>query len=242
MKIRIALYIAAASLFMPFSAGAETVIEEVVVTAQKREQGLQEVPLAVTVLQSETIDSAYAKNIEDLQALVPSLSFRKGNTNRNSALTVRGIGTISFSVAAEPSVSTVVDGVVLGRSGQAFTDLYDLERVEVLRGPQGTLFGKNASAGVLNITTKRPTDEFSAYLDTSFFQDNELRLKGKISGSLGENARGSLTIARSEFDGYLTNTFNNKEVGGYDHEGFRGMLEYDVADEIDNLCFCIFKK
>ena len=232
MKMRIALYVAAISLCLPFSASAETVIEEVVVTAQKREQGLQEVPLAVTVLQSETIDSAFAKNIEDLQALVPSLSFRKGNTNRNSALTVRGIGTISFSVAAEPSVSTVVDGVVLGRSGQAFTDLYDLERVEVLRGPQGTLFGKNASAGVLNITTKRPTDEFSAYLDTSFFQDNEMRLKGKVSGALGENARGSLTIARSEFDGYLTNTFNNQETGGYDHEGFRGMLEYDVADDL----------
>ena len=218
--------------FIVFPAQAESVIEEIVVTAQKREQGLQEVPIAVTVLQSETIDSAFAKNIEDLQALVPSVSFRKGNTNRNSALTVRGIGTISFSIAAEPSVSTVVDGVVMGRSGQAFAELYDLERVEVLRGPQGTLFGKNASAGVLNITTQRPTDEFSAYIDTSFFQDNELRIKGKISGPLTDRARGSLNIVRSEFDGFITNTFNNKEVNGYDREGFRGMLEYDVADDL----------
>lgn len=235
MNWRVTFYLIVAGFFLPYTAQAETVIEEVVVTAQKREQGLQEVPIAVTVLQSETIDSAFAKNIEDLQALVPSLSFRKGNTNRNSALTVRGIGTISFSVAAEPSVSTVVDGVVLGRSGQAFADLYDLERIEVLRGPQGTLFGKNASAGVLNITTKRPTDEFSAYIDTSFFQDNEFRLKGRISGPLGENARGSLNLVRSEFDGYLTNVFNNKEVGGYEHEGFRGMLEYDVADDLTML-------
>ncbi len=214
------------------TAAAESVIEEIVVTAQKREQGLQEVPLAVSVLQSETVDAAFGNNIEQLQALVPSVSFRKGTTIRNSALTVRGIGTISFSVAAEPSVSTVVDGVVLGRSGQAFTDLYDIERIEVLRGPQGTLFGKNASAGVVNITTKRPTDTFEGYVDTSFFQDNEFRLRGKVSGPLGENARGSLNIIRSEFDGYISNVFNNKETNGYDRQGFRAMLEYDVADDL----------
>jgi len=121
-------------------------LEEVIVTAQKREQSVQDVPLAVTVLDAEQIGSAFAVGFEDLQKLVPSVSFTKGSTNRNSAVVVRGIGTISFSTAAEPSVSTVVDGVVLGRSGQAFTDLYDLERLEVLRGPQGTLFGKNASA------------------------------------------------------------------------------------------------
>ena len=213
---------------------AET-IEEIVVTAQKREQSLQEVPIAVSVLQSDTIEAAYANGIEELQALVPSVSFRKGNTTRNSALTVRGIGTISFSIAAEPSVSTVVDGVVLGRSGQAFGDLYDLERIEVLRGPQGTLFGKNASAGVLNITTQRPTDEFEAYVDGSFFQDNEYRLKARVAGSLGERARGSLTAFRSEFDGYITNVLTNRETNGYDRYGFRGMLEYDIADDLEVL-------
>ncbi|MFQ3190773.1 MAG: iron complex outermembrane receptor protein, partial [Paraglaciecola sp.] len=134
--------------------------ETITVTAQKRVENLNEVPIAVSVLREDQINSAFSANIEGLQALVPSVSFRKGNTTRNSAITIRGVGTISFSVAAEPSVSTVVDGVVLGRSGQAFVDLYDLERIEVLRGPQGTLFGKNASAGVVNITTKRPSDEF----------------------------------------------------------------------------------
>ena len=222
-----------ASLGLP--SYAESAIEEIVVTAQKREQTLQEVPIAVTVLQSETIDAAYSNGIEELQGLVPSLSFRKGNTTRNSALTVRGIGTISFSIAAEPSVSTVVDGVVLGRSGQAFGDLYDLERVEVLRGPQGTLFGKNASAGVLNLTTQRPTETFEAYVDGSFFQDNEYRLKGKVSGPLGERARGSLTAFQSEFDGYITNVLTNRETNGYDRNGFRGMLEYDVADDLSVL-------
>ena len=94
---------------------ASAQIEEITVTATKREQNVQDVPLAVTVLSSETIDNAHAVGFESLQALIPSVSYRKGNTTRNSAITVRGIGTISFSTAAEPSVATVVDGVVLGR-------------------------------------------------------------------------------------------------------------------------------
>ncbi len=122
---------------------AQSIIEEVVVTAQKREENISDVPVAVSVLGRQQIESSFTSNLEELQALVPSVNFRTGNTTRNSALTIRGFGTISFSVGAEPSVSTVVDNVVLGRSGQAFGDLYDLERVEVLRGPKGTLFGKN---------------------------------------------------------------------------------------------------
>jgi iron complex outermembrane receptor protein len=210
-------------------------LEEVVVTAQKREEKLSDVPIAVTALTSEQIGAAFANNIEDLQSMVPSVSYRKGNTTRNSALTVRGIGTISFSIAAEPSVSTVVDGVVLGRSGQAFGDLYDLERVEVLRGPQGTLFGKNASAGVVNMTTKRPTEEFTGSVEAQLFQDNEYSLKASISGPLSDTARGSLTILDKQFDGYVKNVFNNQMTNGYDRSGMRGMLEFDVSDDTSML-------
>ncbi len=210
-------------------------LEEIVVTAQKRAQSVQDVPLAVTVLDTGKIEAAHANGFEDLQQLIPSVSFRKGNTNRNSTAVVRGIGTISFSIAAEPSVSTVVDGVVLGRSGQAFTDLYDLARLEVLRGPQGTLFGKNASAGVINMTTKRPTEELSGSVDLSFFEDNETRLKGSVSGALSDNVRASLTAFSGDFDGYITNTFNGETINGYDRQGFRGMLEWDVSDTVNVL-------
>lgn len=208
------------------------VIEEITVTAQKREESLSDVPVALTVLSADQIEASFSRNIEDLQALVPAVSFRTGNTTRNSALTVRGIGTISFSIGAEPSVSTVVDGVVLGRSGQAFADLYDLERVEVLRGPQGTLFGKNASAGVVNITTRRPTETFSAQVSGTFYQDNEYITRGRVSGPLGEGGdlRGSLTVVQSQFDGYIQNVFNNETVNGYDKKGVRAMLDYDISD------------
>ena len=230
----------AASILVPFialglSMPVSAQIEEIVVTATKREENVQDVPVAVSVLSSETIESSYSVGLEGLQALVPSVSFRKGNTTRNSTVTVRGIGTISFSTAAEPSVATVVDGVVLGRSGQAFGDLYDIERLEVLRGPQGTLFGKNASAGVVNITTKRPSDEFEGVLDLSFFQDNETRLKGRVSGPLGDNARGSLTLFKGEFDGYIRNVFTNETTSGYDREGIRAMLEFEPSDNVSML-------
>lgn len=182
--------------------------ETIQVTAQKRVERVSDIPVAVTVLNSDQIDSTFQANFEGLQALAPSVSFRKGTTTRNSAVTVRGIGTISFSVAAEPSVSTVVDGVVLGRSGQAFTDLYDLERIEVLRGPQGTLFGKNASAGVINITTKRPTGATEGMIEATVFQDNEYRLRGKIQGEISDTAAGSLVFTKSEFDGNLRNVIH----------------------------------
>lgn len=210
-------------------------LEEVVVTAQKRQEKLSDVPVAVTALTADQIEAAYANNIEGLQAMVPSVSFRKGNTTRNSALTIRGIGTISFSIAAEPSVSTVVDGVVLGRSGQAFGDLYDLERVEVLRGPQGTLFGKNASAGVVNMVTKRPTEEFSGYVEAQIFQDNEYQLKASVSGPISDKARGSLTVLDKQFDGYIRNVYNNEMTNGYDRSAVRGMLEFDAADDLSML-------
>lgn len=218
-----------------YSQAQSMVIEEIIVTAQKREQSVQDVPIAVSVLSSEKIESAHAVGLEGLQQLIPSVSFRKGNTNRNSTVVVRGIGTISFSTAAEPSVSTVVDGVVMGRSGQAFTDLYDLERIEVLRGPQGTLFGKNASAGVVNMTTKRPSEELTGSVDVSVFEDSEFRLKGRIAGPLSENTRASLTVFDGSFDGYITNTFTGDDTNGYDRSGFRGMLEWNASDNVDVL-------
>jgi len=223
--------IIALGLSMPVSAQ----IEEIVVTATKREENVQDVPVAVSVLSAETIANSHAVGMEGLQSLIPSVSFRKGNTTRNSTVTVRGIGTISFSTAAEPSVATVVDGVVLGRSGQAFGDLYDIERLEVLRGPQGTLFGKNASAGVVNITTKRPSDELEGTVDLSFFQDNETRIKGRVSGPFSDNARGSLTLFKGDFDGYIRNVYTNEMTSGYDRSGVRAMLEYEPTDTVSVL-------
>jgi len=210
-------------------------LEEITVTAQKRTQTLLDVPVAVTVLDSQAIDNTFSQSLESIQQLAPSVNFRKGNTTRNSALTVRGIGTISFSTAAEPSVSTVVDGVVLGRSGQAFTQLYDVEQIEILRGPQGTLFGKNASAGVVNITTKRPGYEVRGMVEATAFNDEEYTTIARIEGGITDSVAASLTVLDSQYEGNLTNVHTNETVNGHDKEGFRIMVNAEASPNTEVL-------
>ncbi len=204
-------------------------IEEIVVTAQKVSQNLQDVPISISAVTGTALEQAGVKSLEDIATLVPSVSFRKGTTNANSAIVMRGVGTITFSVAAEPSVATVVDGVVLSRSGQSFLDLVDLDRVEVLRGPQGTLFGKNASAGLINIVSKGGTDSFEAEASVSGTTDEEYRGRVSLSGPIAENLSGRITGYYGNFDGNLTNVFGggNNTVNGYEHYGVRGIVDYD---------------
>jgi len=204
-------------------------LDEIVVTAQKRTQRLQDVPIAVSVVGGALAEAAGGFNVEALRTLVPSLNLRKTNTSLNQSLFLRGVGTINFAIAAQPSVATVVDGVVLSSAGEAFGDLYDLERIEVLRGPQGTLFGKNASAGVVNIISKRPGDEMGGYVDVSWFEDNELRVKAAIDLPLSENIRSRTTMSFGEFDGYIDNlstTAAGGNLNGYDRRGLRTMWEF----------------
>jgi iron complex outermembrane recepter protein len=118
---------------------------EIVVTAQKRSESLHSVPVAVSVVSGAALSAAARPSLETAAQLVPALNFQKSGTTLNQTIYLRGVGTATFSIAGEPSVSTVVDGVVYARSGEAFSDLVDIAQLEVLRGPQGTLFGKNAS-------------------------------------------------------------------------------------------------
>ncbi len=204
-------------------------IAEIVVTAQKVAETVDDVPNAITAITSERLETTGVTSLEGLTQLVPSVSFRKGTTSANSAIVMRGVGTITFSIAAEPSVSTVVDGVVLSRSGQAFMDLVDAERLEVLRGPQGTLFGKNASAGLVNIVSKGGTDTLQAEARLEAFDDDEYRLRGAISGPLAENLTGRITAFYGSYDGNITNINGGRRnrINGYEHYGARGILDYN---------------
>lgn len=204
-------------------------IKEILVTAQKVAENVQDVPIAVTALSSERLEQTGTTSLEGITRLVPSVTFRKGTTSANSAIVMRGVGTISFSIAAEPSVSTVVDGVVLSRSGQAFMDLVDAERLEVLRGPQGTLFGKNASAGLVNIVSKGGTETFEAEGRAEWFEGDEYRFKSSLSGPLGENLSARMTGFYGTYDGNITNINGGSEeqINGYEHYGARGIVDYD---------------
>ena len=207
-------------------------LAEIVVTAQKREENLQVVPLAISVIGSEQLDRAGSLTLESAQYMVPSLNFRKSGTTLNQALFLRGVGTINFSIAAEPSVAAVLDGVVLSRAGEGFTDLFDVERIEVLRGPQGTLFGKNASAGVVSIVTKRPTSEFAGTVEATVAEGGEYRGRATINLPLGDSVRSRFTGFYGEYDGNIRNLTTGNDVNGYKHYGVRGVIEADLGEAI----------
>lgn len=208
-------------------------VENITVTATRRPQPLQKVPVAVTVLDGDELAEQNRNSLSAIAQEVPSLNFRTNGSSKDTALFVRGVGTISTSPGAEPTVSTVIDGVVLSRPGQATLDLLDVDQIEVLRGPQGTLFGKNASAGVISVVTKAPATEREAFVEASWFSGgNEKRLRGGISGSINEKLRGSLNVAWADYDGNVTNVANGKKRNGYDHEGLRGKLEYTPNTDV----------
>src|SRR5271163_4034754 len=150
-------------------------LQEIVVTAEKRTENLQEVPIAVTVVSGDQFTKANVSSFASLAGFAPSMTVTAGDQPANSAVIIRGVGTFAFSIAAEPSVLVVVDDVAVGYQAQAFTDLVDLDRIEVLNGPQSTLFGKSASAGVVNVTTKDPTSEFTVFGDVKATNDHEQR-------------------------------------------------------------------
>lgn len=206
--------------------------EDVTVSVRRRAEPLQKVPVATSVY---TASQARRDNVHDLQGIfefIPSANFRTSASSKDRAVFVRGIGTISTSPGVEPSVSTVIDGVVMARPGMATTDIIGLDHLEVMRGPQGTLFGKNASAGAVNIQTSKPTADFHAYLEGSYFSGNEYRLTGGVSGTLVP----SKLIANADFlvggfDGNVTNIANNTMVNGYEHRGVRTKFLWTPDEE-----------
>jgi iron complex outermembrane recepter protein len=205
--------------------------DDIIVTANRVEQNLQDVPIAVSAVSGDQLVNAGVNGLDGIGDLVPSVTFRKGTTSANSAIVMRGVGTISFSVAAEPSVSTVVDGVVLSRSGQAFMDLVDIERLEVLRGPQGTLFGKNASAGLVNIISRGGSDTFEMDASAEYYEGDEYRLRTSIAGPLSGNLTGRITGFYGSYDGNIRNINPavNRDVNGYEHYGVRAILDLDAG-------------
>ncbi|MNF61279.1 TonB-dependent receptor [Pseudomonas sp. Irchel s3f7] len=212
---------------------SEPTLTSVTVTATRREESLQKIPVAVSVVDGEQLERDNRNSVSSIVQQVPSLNFRTGASNKDTSLFVRGVGTISTSPGVEPTVATVIDGVVYARPGQTTLDLLDLERIEVLRGPQGTLFGKNASAGVLNIISRAPTAETQGYIDQSNYSGNESRTRFGLGGSLiPDTLKGSITTLFGSYDGNVDNEHNGQEVNGYNHKGARGKLEFTPNDDL----------
>ncbi|MGB3928547.1 MAG: TonB-dependent receptor [Sphingobium sp.] len=198
---------------------------EIVVTARFRAESIQDVPIAITALKGDALTAKNLNNLQDIAQIVPTVDFRAGASNKDRTVFIRGVGTITTSPGVEPSVSTVVDGVVLTRPGQSTLDLVDIDRIEVLRGPHGTLFGKNASAGVINIVSKTPTNDFHLSAQASYFEGDEYRFRAGASGALVEDKLlFSVTGLVAGFDGNVKNLTTGNDVNGYKRRGGRAKL------------------
>ncbi len=231
------LYLSIAAIGLGFNASPSmAALEEIIVSAQKRAQSLQDVPVAVSTVSADTMEKLAIVDAGDITLLTPSLNFESADEARLFNFSIRGIGTRSFSIGVEPSVSTVIDGVVYTRIGSAFDTLGDLEQVEVLSGPQGTLFGKNSSAGVVNITSKKPNmNEFEGRFDTTLASDNEHQVGLSLTGPLSENLGYRLYMFDRGMDGNAKNVFDGTDENGLDARGARGKILWDATSDLSLL-------
>lgn len=215
----------------PAAAQSSDAIETVVVTAEKRAQNVQEVGLSITAFSGDQLENRGIASMTDLAAFVPNLSIVQSSTNRTSQVQIRGIGSSGNNPGIEPSVGIFMDGVYVPASGSIQQSLLDVATVEVLRGPQGTLYGRNTAVGAVNINTRKPTDAFEAMIQAGFGNYGQRKFAGYIGGGLIDDVAGRLSVWSENLDGYEKSTFLNTSINGTDQFGGRGRLLWTPTEK-----------
>ena len=211
-------------------AGEEDVGNEIIVTASKRAQTLQDTPIAVSVTTAAVIERAQVRDLNDLQTLVPSLRVSTLQSSASTNFIIRGFGNGANNVGIEGSVGVFIDGVYRSRSAAAIGDLPNLQRVEVLRGPQSTLFGKNASAGVISIVTQEPQFDFGGSAELSYGNFNAIIAKADVTGPISDKIAFRIAGNYNKRDGYATNLVNGDEQNERNRWGVRADLLFEPSD------------
>lgn len=210
---------------------AKMTIPEVVITIQSQRQALEQVPIAMTVVDATTLAQTHAETLSAMQQLVPNFSI--ATPSGDSAITIRGIGGGGRNVGFDPRVGVYLDGVYIGQSQALNLSLFDIERVEVLRGPQGYLFGRNTVAGAVNITTKPPSDQFEAYIKTSYASYNTFENAASVSGPISETTQGKLSLDYTSRNGFSQNLYNNDRLDNLNRLATRGQLSFQPSDRLN---------
>ena len=210
-------------------------VDELVVTAQKRVQNLQDVPIVVTAVNAQQLQDAGVRDIKDLTVLTPGLTVTTTGSNTSTTARIRGIGTVGDNVGLESSVGVVIDGVYRPRNGVAFSDLGDMERIEVLKGPQGTLFGKNTSAGVINNITKRPSFSLGANSEITVGNFDTVGAALSLTGPIyGDKVAGRIYLAGRSRSGFYENAGNSPHsTNDQDFYTARGQLLLQPTESFD---------
>ena len=216
----------ALSLSMPVM-GAE--IEELIVTAQHREQNVQDVPITVTAIGGEELFKADIHDAATIALHVPGLSYTEFAAGQ-ALLSMRGISSIDDGAGLDNSVGLFLDGVFIGRLASINFDMFDLERIEVLKGPQGTLFGRNSIGGAISVVTRKPSQEFDGRVGVTVGNHGTQRYQGFVTGSLGENLAGKISVNHREHDGFVRNVLLNTELQDENQTSLRGQLLFTRDD------------
>ena len=217
---------------------AHAAIDEIIVTANKREQSLQDIPLTVSVTSGETIQQSSIVDLIDLQSAVPSLRVNQLQSSAQTNFTIRGFGNGANNPGIEPAVSVVIDGVSRSRSASSLSDLPTIERVEVLSGPQSTLFGKNASAGVISVTTMLPEQEFGGMVEATAGNYGTQIVKGTVTGGISDTLSYRLSGSTNQSDGTATNLGtspgpeDDTGVNNRDRNALRGQLLWEPSEDL----------
>ena len=204
----------------------------IIVTATKREQTLQEIPISVSVTTGETLEAAQIRDVLDLQTVTPSLRVSQLQTSSASTFIIRGFGNGDNNFGIEPSVGVFIDGVFRSRSAAALSDLPNVQRIEVLNGPQSTLFGKNASAGVISVITREPQFEFGGSVEASYGNFNAVVLKADVTGPITENIAFSVDGSYNRRDGYATIVNLDEEQNDRNRWSARGQLLIEATPDL----------
>ena len=207
--------------------------QDIVVTAQKREERVQDIPLAVQVLGGEALEAQGIREFSELTRAAPSLLIRPAEHPVNASVSIRGIGTFAFSPSVEPSVAVQIDDVPVQFLARAFADLSDIERIEVLRGPQSTLYGRAASAGLLNIITQGPSSRLTGRIGGLVTTDDEFGFNGALSGPITPTLGFRVSANYNRFDGNVRNLFNGDKINGREIFSTRGKLVWDPTSNLN---------
>lgn len=219
-----ALLLAPTSALVPSAVHAQNVIEEILVTARKRTENLQEVPAAVSAYGTEELRDRGVDNITEVARLTPNITINETSGLIGGAIQVfiRGIGN---DPGFDQGVGIYVDDVYLNRTSGALLDVYDVERIEVLKGPQGNLYGRNTIGGALKYVSREPDNETRARIEGKLGEDSLRKVRASLSGALVEDSLfASFAISKTDHDGYQTNLYDGSEFAGADRLAMRGTL------------------
>lgn len=225
------LVIGSASSSLVWSQAAPAV-EEVLVTAQMRNESIQNIPLAIGVYDKKLVDQIGASSLTEMEVAIPSLNFGSGDRNTRGEIAIRGIGDYSRNIGTNARVAVYIDGVLTGRSSSFDQSLLDVAHIEVLRGPQGTLAGTNALAGAINIITQKPGDHFEADVHLNTGNYDLQSLSGRINVPLSDVLFASLLLGTTEQDGYINNTYLDRDLQGINRDTAKLKFRYAGVDNL----------